>query len=147
VKHKGRKPSWTLEQRQEVIRRVGAGESRRGVAGRVFGDEGLKGRVDRIITEERIGGRRADLERLLRSVAQEAESPKEPDDDTVPTLEQLFPHYARGLKRRLEDANERVTAGELETFARLEFRIEQRRMVERLNALTRCPKPDDEDDC
>ena len=45
--------------------------------------------------------------------------------------------YAFSLKRRLDDPDERVTAGELEAFARLEYRVENKRRLERLNELTR----------
>ena len=136
MKQRGRRPLATCAQREEVLRRVRAGESRRSVARAVFGEERLKGRVDRIIREAELGSRRAEAERLLAQLANEPAAQTEPDGD-VPTLEELFPPYARALKRRLEDPDERVTAGELETFARLEYRLENKRRLERLNELTR----------
>ena len=50
-----------------------AGESRRAVAHGVFGDERLKGRVDRIVREDALGGRRGDVQRLLNTIAHEAQ--------------------------------------------------------------------------
>ena len=114
------------------------GETRRSVAKAVFGDEGLKGRVDRIVRDDALNGRRDDIERLLRTIRDTSEDPNaDSSDDDVPALEDLFPLYARALQRRLEDPQEWVTAGELETFARLEYRIENKRTVERLNRIAR----------
>ena len=134
MKHRGRRPSFSRAQRQEVLRLVERGESRRSIAAKVFGDERLKGRVDRIVREAELGGARAEAERLVEGLL--AEGPIS-DESELPTLEELFRRYAFSLKRRLEDPDERVTAGELEAFARLEYRVENKRRLERLNELTR----------
>jgi hypothetical protein len=133
---RGRRLASTREQREQVLALVAEGESRRSVAQRVFGNERLRGRVDRIVRESQRAGSRSEVERMLERLA---ESP--PDaagtDDGTPTLEDLFTGYARELRRRLDDPEERVSAGELLAFARLELWLENKHRVEELNRLTR----------
>jgi len=132
----GRRLASTREQREQVLRLVEEGESRRSVAREVFGDERLRGRVDRIVRESERAGRRSDVERVLERLV---ESPPDAPgtDDGTPTLEDLFRLYARQLQRRLDDPEERVSAGELLAFARLELWLENKHRVQELNRLTR----------
>jgi hypothetical protein len=129
----GRRSSSTPEQREQVLRLVAQGVSRRAVAREVFGDERLRGRVDRIIRESEPRGEDM-LERLAAS---------QPDTSSVgaerPTLEDLAARYARQLRRRLDDSKDWVSAGELLSFGRLELFLENKRLVEEANQLTREP--------
>jgi hypothetical protein len=126
----------TREEREQVLRLVAKGVSRRAVAREVFGDERLRGRVDRIVREAELGGSDAEIEEILDRLG---ELPMETADENEdrPSLEDLAARYARQLRRRLDDPTERVSAGELLAFARLELWIENKHRVERLNRLTR----------
>jgi hypothetical protein len=134
----GRRLASTREQREQVLRLIAEGVSRRAAAREVFGDERLRGRVDRIVREAELSGSRPDVEQVL---ARLVESPPEGAgaDEATPSLEDLFAHYARQLRRRLEDPEERVSAGELLGFAKLELWLENRRSFERVSRLTREP--------
>jgi hypothetical protein len=133
---RGRRLASTREQREQVLRLVAEGESRRSVAREVFGDERLRGRVDRIVREADLGGNGPRIEEMLERL-------DEPPTDTThvnderPSLEDLAARYAHQLRQRLDDPKERVSAGELLAFARLELWIENKRRVEKLNELTR----------
>jgi hypothetical protein len=133
---RGRRLASTRKQREEVLRLVSEGTSRRAVAQRVFGDERLRGRVDRIVRDAELGGRRSQVDQVLERLAQSPPDAADADEG-APTLEDLVAHYARQLRRRLSDPEERVSAGELLTFAKLELWLENKHRVERLNRLTR----------
>jgi hypothetical protein len=132
----GRRLASTREQRDQVLRLVAEGVSRRAVAREVFGDERLRGRVDRIVREAELGGRNVEIEEILDRLG---ELPMDTADEYEdrPSLGDLAVRYARQLRRRLDDPKERVSAGELLAFARLELWIENKHQVERLNRLTR----------
>jgi hypothetical protein len=132
----GRRLASTREQREQVLRLIAEGMSRRAVAREVFGNERLRGRVDRIIHEAELGGSDVEIEKVLDRLG---ELPMETADKNQdrPSLEDLSARYARQLRRRLDDPKERVSAGELLAFARLELWIENKHRVERLNRLTR----------
>jgi hypothetical protein len=134
----GRRSSSTPEQREQVLRLVAQGVSRRAVAREVFGDERLRGRVDRIIRESEPRGGRFEIEYMLERLAA-----SQPDSSSVgeerPTLEDLAARYARQLRRRLDDSKDWVSAGELLAFGRLELFLENERLVEEANRLTREP--------
>jgi hypothetical protein len=115
---------------------VAEGISRRAVAREVFGDERLRGRVDRIVHEAELSGSRSEIEAVLERLGEPPTDMAEGEEDR-PSLEDLAARYGRRLKRRLEDPEERVSAGELLGFARLELWIENKRRVEELNRLTR----------
>jgi hypothetical protein len=141
----GRRRVATRVQRDEVLRLIGQGASRRDTARRVFGDDRLKGRVDRIIRENEL-----ETARGARRRPRTSERPLEAgaDQGDIPQLEELFESYARALRARLEDPDERVTAGELLAFARLEHWVENKRTLAELKALTREPPrpPSDHDE-
>jgi hypothetical protein len=133
---RGRRLASTRKQREEVLRLVSEGTSRRAVAQRVFGNERLRGRVDRIVNEARLGSRRSEAEKMAERLVESPPDAAGADEDT-PTLDDLVAHYARQLQQRLDDPAERVSAGELLTFAKLELLLENKHRVERLNRLTR----------
>jgi hypothetical protein len=133
---RGRRLASTRKQREEVLRLVSEGTSRRAVAQRVFGNERLRGRVDRIVNEARLGGRRSEAEKMAERLVESPPDAAGAHEDT-PTLDDLVAHYTRQLQQRLDDPEERVSAGELLTFAKLELWLENKHRVERLNRLTR----------
>jgi hypothetical protein len=113
-----------------VLRLLAAGTSRREAARRVFGSDRFKGRVDRIlVASDRAADTASDGERARVTDGEEP----------VPALEELYQAYGRSLRRRLADPDERVTAGELLAFARLEHWVENKRTLTRLRELTRDP--------
>jgi hypothetical protein len=113
--------------------------SRRRVAREVFGDERLRGRVDRILRDGESADPHTMIEHALERLVEE-DAGAQQGDEAVPALEELVPLYARTLKRRLADPNERVTASELHTFARLELWVENKRRLVQLRELTREPQ-------
>jgi hypothetical protein len=133
---RGRRLASTRKQREEVLRLVSEGTSRRAVAQRVFGDERLRGRVDRIVRDAELGGRRSQVDQVLERLVEVPPDAADVDEG-APTLEELVARYARQLRQRLDDSAERVSAGELLTFAKLELWLENKHRVERLNRLTR----------
>jgi hypothetical protein len=136
VSQTGRRRVATRAQREEVLRLVAEGTSRREAALRVFGDARLKGRVDRILRDHALDAARGAL------APEELPSDLRQGSQDVPELEELFASYGRTLRRRLEDPDERVTASELLAFARLERWVENKRSLERINAITRdAPAP------
>jgi hypothetical protein len=132
----GRRLASTREQREQVLRLVEEGVSRRTVAREVFGEERFRGRVDRIVREARLNGGRSDVEQVLERLA-ESRTQTAGADDGSSILEDLVARYARQLQRRLEDPKERVSAGELLSFARLELWLDNKKRVEEANRLTR----------
>ena len=126
----------TREQREQVLGLIAEGVSRRAVAQEVFGDERLRGRVDRIVREARLGGGGLNVEQVLEQLVDSA--PDSVDaEEAAPNLEDLVTRYAHELRRRLDDPEERVSAGELLSFARLELWVENKKRVEEANRLTR----------
>ena len=106
------------------------------MAQEVFGDERLRGRVDRIVREARLGGGGLNVEQVLEQLVDSA--PDSVDaEEAAPNLEDLVTRYAHELRRRLDDPEERVSAGELLSFARLELWVENKKRVEEANRLTR----------
>jgi len=117
---------------------VDCGRSYSAVAGEVFGEARFRGRVERIVRRER--NRTPALpaldDLLARLVRAERGGAAGPEQDSW--LEQLLPLYGAMLKRRLA-ADLPVSGRELLALAQLEFRLENKREVEQLNALTREP--------
>jgi hypothetical protein len=52
MSHRGRRPSWTEEQRRRALELAASGESQREIAKSVFGDARYRGRVERILKAE-----------------------------------------------------------------------------------------------
>lgn len=106
------------------------------MAREVFGDERLRGRVDRIVRDAELGGSHVEIEEILDRLDELPMDTADENEDR-PSLGDLAARYARQLRRRLDDPKERVSAGELLAFARLELWIENKHRVERLSRLTR----------
>jgi hypothetical protein len=132
----GRRSASTREQREQVLRLIAEGVSQRAVAREVFGHERFRGRVDRIVREARLARGRSDVEQMLERLVESTPDTTGADDGS-PSLEDLVARYARQLRRRLDDSEERVSAGELLAFARLELFLENKHRVKELNRLTR----------
>lgn len=132
----GPPPKTTSEQRERVLALVDGGRSYTDVAAEVFGDPRLRGRVERIVRRDRSGGAALpSLEPLLSQLRlEEPENGKRVEAESW--LEQLVPLFGAMLKRRLE-ADLPVSGRELLALANLEWRLENQRQIERLNAMTR----------
>jgi hypothetical protein len=132
----GRRLASTPEQREQVLRLVEDGLSRRAVAREVFGDERLHGRVDRIVRGAELSTECSDFGKLLERLG-EAPTDKPEANLNRPSLEDLVARYALRLQRRLDDLEDWVSAGELLAFARLNLWLENDRRIEQANRLTR----------
>ncbi len=128
----GRPRRFSESQRQEVLRRVAAGESNRRIAAEVFGDARYRGRVERI----RWAATRA---------ARSGEPPLTPIehtlDDAAPPADpaywhELVAHGRRGLKERLA-RGENLSLRQLDTLLSLEVRVAKLETFERLQDMTR----------
>jgi hypothetical protein len=141
MQRKGRPPSWTPEQREQIYALADEGMPKRAIAKGVFGDERYRGRVERTLRERH-------LARALPSLEEELAA-SVPRDEVGRGLAALDVSAVRALVERFErslaESNEVPSLADIERLIRIKRQLDAMERVERHRALIRGRRADSTD--
>jgi hypothetical protein len=130
---RGRPPSWTPEQREQVYALADQGVRQRAISKQVFGDERYRGRVERILRER-------DIARPLPSLEEELAA-SAPLDEVGRELSALDVSGVRALvgrfERSLEESDEAPSLADIERLIRIRRQLNTMETIERHRAQIR----------
>lgn len=129
---RGRRPTWSEEERERVLRLAAEGRSQREIAEVVFGDARYRGRVERILRRPPERARPAEASLAPEGTPAEVEGLPSSAADAV-SIDELVARYEQELAR----TGAVPSLSEIERLLRIKRQLRALADLERLNALTR----------
>ena len=123
MRSRGRRPSWTREERERVLALAEQGASQREIADAVFGDARYRGRVERILRSEAAASNGPPLPR--NDASEDTSGRVRPGSDL-----ELFRELVARAESFLLDSDEAPSLSEIERLMRVKRQIDALETIE-----------------